>query len=148
MIEEVCTVKKTRRGYAYIELKRSEKCDGCNMCAFNKRKSMVVPAVCDINVSPGDRVAVQMPTRSVGVASLLIYAIPIALIALGAAIGLLGGVWLQVGLGAAGLVIGLLAAYLIDKAYRKKAGVLPIVTAVVRGDTDTEEIHKENNNGT
>ncbi len=138
---ERCSVKKVKRGVAYIELVRSEKCDGCNMCSFNKKKSMTVPALCDADVRPGDIVSVEMPTKSVGAAALAIYAIPIVLMLLGALIGIVGGVWLQVGLVGAGLAAGLFAAFLIDRAYRKKAGVMPRIVAVLEksGAIDTSD---------
>ena len=135
---ELCEVKRVKRGTAYVELVRSDKCDGCNMCAFNKKKSMVVPTVCEIAVEVGQTVVVEMPTRSVGAAALLIYALPLLFMVIGVLIGLLGGVWLQVGLCAAGLAIGLLCAFFIDKAYRKKAGVLPKVLRVVEKSETTD----------
>ncbi len=128
---ERCIVKKVRRGYAYIELNRSDKCEGCGICAFNKRKSLTVPAVCNIPVSVGDSVTVEMPTRSVGAGALLIYAIPLALMLAGVLIGLVGGMWLQIGLCAAGLALGLFCAFVLDRLYRKKSGVLPTVTTVI-----------------
>lgn len=139
---ECCTVKKVKRGYAYIELNRSEKCEGCGICAFNKRKSLVVPAVCDTFVKVGDQVTVEMPTKSVGAGALLIYAIPIALMLIGAVVGLVGGLWLQIGLCAGGLILGLLLAFLLDKVYRKKSGVLPVVQSVLSND---KQIETDNN---
>lgn len=140
---EVCTVKKVKRDIAYVEIKRTEKCAGCNCCAFNNKNALVVPAKCDKKVSPGQSVIVEMPTRDVGAVNLLIYAIPLALILVGALIGLVGEWWLQLTLAAAGLVLGLLCAWLIDGAYRKKQGVLPVVIALATDgepdQTDTTE---------
>ena len=131
MIEE-CVVKRVHRGYAYIELNRTEACDNCKLCAFNNRKSLVVPAKCNVaDVTVGSRVIAEMPTESVGAAPLLIYAIPVILLFVGALIGLLGGVILQISLAAAGLVLGLAAAFVIDRIYRKKAGVIPTITAIL-----------------
>ena len=78
-MREICTVKKVKRGCVYIELTRTERCDGCQMCAFNKRKSMTVPARTEISVDAGERVIVEMPTRAVGAGALAIYAIPLLL---------------------------------------------------------------------
>lgn len=136
---ELCRVKKVGRSSVYVELTRSEKCDGCNICAFNKKNSLVVPAVCELAVKVGDRVTVEMPTKSVGAGALLIYAIPLALMLIGAAIGLVGGVWLQVALGATGLVLGLVGAFITDRIYRKKSGVLPVVKSVLSDDANTEQ---------
>ncbi len=135
---ELCEVKRVKRGTAFVELVKTDKCDGCNMCAFNKRKSMLVPTQCDISVEVGQTVEVEMPTRSVGAAALLIYAIPLLFMVVGVLIGLVGGVWLQVGLCAAGLAAGLLCAFLIDGAYRKKSGVLPKVLRVVDKDCGSD----------
>ena len=138
MIEE-CVVKRVRRGYAYIELNRTEKCDGCNLCSFNSKKSLVVPAKCEIDgVTVGSRVIAEMPTESVGAAPLLIYAIPIILLFVGAMIGLVGGLILQISLAAAGLCLGLAAAFVIDRIYRKKTGVIPTITALVAKENDMD----------
>lgn len=145
---ELCTVKKIKRGTVYIELTRTEKCDGCKVCAFNGKKSVVSPAVCDINVAPGDSVEVEMPTCTAGIASLSVYALPLLFIVIGAAIGLLGDWRLQISLGAAGLVVGLTCAWLIDRRYRKKSGILPSVLRVVSqsdatiGDSDPSDDNK------
>lgn len=130
-MNEFCKVKKVKRGYAYVELVKSEKCAGCNVCSFNNKKSIVAPAKCDIPVEVGQTVEIVMPTKSAGAATLLIYAVPLALMLAGALIGLIGEWWLQLTLAVIGLSIGLLCAHLIDRAYRKKAGVLPCVIAVV-----------------
>ena len=82
-MREICTVKKVKRGCVYIELTRTERCDGCQMCAFNKRKSMTVPARTEISVDAGERVIVEMPTRAVGAGALAIYAIPLLLMVAG-----------------------------------------------------------------
>lgn len=131
---DLCIVKKVKNKLVYVELKRGEKCEGCKICAFNRRESIVVPAVSEVDVKPGDTVMAEMPTVSVGVGSLLIYAIPLLLTVVGALIGLVGGLWLQVGLSAGGLVLGVLAAWLIDRAYRKRDGVLPRIIGLYRGD--------------
>lgn len=128
---ETCTVKKITRGNVYVELVRKDECDGCKMCAFNNKKSIVVPAACGIAVDVGQTVEVEMPTRSPGAASLLIYAVPLLLILAGALIGLVGGVWLQIGLAACGLILGLVAAFLLDRAYRKMRGMIPTVKRVI-----------------
>ncbi|MCH5163358.1 MAG: SoxR reducing system RseC family protein [Clostridiales bacterium] len=141
---DVCTVKKIKGKLVYIELTRGEKCEGCQVCAFNKRESLVVPAVSNVEVHPGETVIAEMPTESVGVGSLLIYAVPLLLTVVGALIGLVGGLWLQVGLAAAGLGLGFLSAWLIDRAYRRREGVLPRIVGhykqeQVQSTTDTDE---------
>ncbi len=131
---ELCTVKKVSGKYCYIELVRNEKCESCKVCAFNRKEKIVVPAACGIAVEAGDTVECEMPTVSVGVGALLIYAIPIALILIGALIGLAGGVWLQIGLAGGGLVLGLAAALVIDRAYRRRPGVIPAVIRKVQSE--------------
>ncbi len=127
---EICTVKKVGKCGVYVELKRNERCENCKICAFNRKNTLVVPAKSDIAVNVGDTVVAEMPTVSVGAGALLIYALPILFIVLGALIGLSGGLWLQVGLAAAGLVIGLIAAWLIDRAYRRRDGVIPRIVGL------------------
>ncbi len=139
IMTEVCTVKKVGKRYAYIELVRSGKCDGCKICSFNKRDKLTVPAVADINVAKGDTVVAEMPTKSVGIGSLLIYILPLALMIIGALIGLTGGVWLQVGLSGGGLCLGLVGAIPLDMLYRRRAGVLPRIIQVIAPETERAE---------
>ncbi len=134
-MREISTVKKVKRGCVYIELTRTERCDGCQMCAFNKRKSMTVPARTEISVNAGERVIVEMPTRAVGAGALAIYAIPLLLMVAGALIGLIGELWLQIVLCAVGLALGLLCAFIIDKAYRRRKGILPTIVAKASDNT-------------
>ncbi|MCH5351682.1 MAG: SoxR reducing system RseC family protein [Clostridiales bacterium] len=141
---EQCVVKKVKRSVAYIELVRSDKCDGCNICSFNKKKAITVPALYDKSVKAGDTVTVEMPTESVGAASLLIYLFPIVLMAVGAAIGLVGSVWLQVSLAGAGLVLGLAASFITDKIYRRKSGVLPKIISVTDKTDEKQNTKGEN----
>ncbi len=141
---DVCTVKKIKGKLIYVELTRGDKCDGCKICAFNKRAKMVVPAVSEIPVRVGERVVAEMPTVSVGAGSLLIYAVPLLMTVIGALIGLVGGLWLQVGLGAAGLVIGILCAWLIDRLYRRREGVLPKIIALCENSDDGENTGAKN----
>ena len=66
---------------------------------------------------------------------------------IGALVGLVGEWWLQLTLAAAGLALGLLCAHLIDRAYRKKAGVLPRVVAVINGAGEaTERVASDDGN--
>ncbi|MDE6966658.1 MAG: SoxR reducing system RseC family protein, partial [Clostridiales bacterium] len=103
---ESCRVKKVRRGIIYVELNKSQKCDGCKMCAFGKNNTIVLPALCDLPVQVGQTVTVRMPAQSAGNAALLIYAVPLLTMLIGALIGLVGEWQLQLGLAAAGLVVG------------------------------------------
>ena len=141
---ETCTVKKVKRGTAYIELKRKDECNACKICSFNSKKSMIVPALCDIAVGVGDSVVVEMPTLSAGSGALMIYALPILLMLVGALIGLAGNMWLQIGLCACGLALGLVGAYLIDRAYRRKSGVMPKVLRKAEASDICDETHQTN----
>ncbi|MCM1367470.1 MAG: SoxR reducing system RseC family protein [Roseburia sp.] len=139
---ERCIIKKRKRGVAYIEIERKDSCGGCNICSFNNKKSIVVPAVCEIEASVGQYVNVEMPTRSVGAASLLIYALPLLLCVIGAVCGYLCGEWwLQPVLAAVGLAIGIACAVCVDRAYRKRSGVLPKVVAIADTGADVAQTH-------
>ncbi len=139
---EQCTVKKIKRDIAYVEIRRSDKCDGCKICAFNKRNSITVPALCDMPVEVGQTVTVEMPTKSVGSAALLIYALPLLGILIGAIIGLCGEWWLQLIIAAVGMALGLVLVVPIERMYRKKSGVLPVV--IQTGENHTIENGEHN----
>lgn len=140
---ERCVVKKIKRGTVYVELRRSDKCEGCKMCAFGKQDVLVLPTVCDRSVTAGEEVTVKMPTQSAGAAALLIYALPLLGILIGALIGLVGEWQLQLSLAAAGLVAGLVAIVPLEHVYRRKAGILPVVINT-NSDNDTEKQNTDN----
>lgn len=124
------TVKKKKRGIAYVQIARTEKCDGCKACAFGKNGTITMPALCDAKVSVGDVVNVEMPQKQAGAVALLIYALPLILLTVGALIGLVGEWWLQCTLAAAGLALGLICIVPIERRYRKSSGAMPIVTGI------------------
>lgn len=132
---EQCVVKKVRKSTVYIEIKREEKCAACGVCAFNNKKTITVPASSDIRVECGQTVEVEMPVKSVGVVALLIYVFPLVLGVCGAALGLLGEVWLQIVLCAVGIAAGLAVARLTDCIIRRRTGVIPKIVGIVNSQT-------------
>lgn len=143
---EICTVKKIKHGVAYVEIKRNERCDCCKACAFNGKDTVVMPSKSDVPITVGDVVVVEMPTKSVGLSSLLIYALPLLLMFVGALVGLTVGVWLQAVLAGVGIAVGLLLAWLIDRAYRNKDGYLPRILRVQDKDFFVRDINEKSDN--
>lgn len=153
---ERCSVTKVKRGLAYVAINKSQKCDGCKMCAFGKNDVIIMPALCDIPVKAGQSVTVRMPTKPVGNAVLAVYALPLLAMVIGALIGLAGDWRLQLGLAAAGLIVGFAAVIPIERMYRKRSGALPVVISAdsadeqkdrdgsVVQDSHTDEINTDN----
>lgn len=135
------TVTKVKRGIAYVRIERGEKCEGCKLCAFNGKNKLVLPALCDISVSAGDTVSLQMPTRSAGAGALLVYALPLAALLVGAVIGLIiGGLVAQIVSCAVGLAVGIILLIPLERVYRRRAGVMPVVlSADVVAEAEQEQ---------
>ncbi len=143
---ECGVVKKVKRGIAFVEIERNEKCDGCKMCAFGNRSKITMPSVCEIAVEEGQTVSMEMPDRPIGAVALSIYAVPLLTTVLFALIGLAGTWQLQISLAAAGLVLGLAAVVPIERLYRRKSGALPKVISVIVADENATHVQTENTN--
>ncbi|MCH5165716.1 MAG: SoxR reducing system RseC family protein [Clostridiales bacterium] len=150
---EIGKVKRIKHGVAYVEIARNEKCGSCKLCAFGTRDSIVMPTIAGEKTSVGQTVAVEMPVKPVGSTALLIYALPLLFLIVGALIGLVGEWWLQITLAAVGLIIGFAAVIPIERYYRRKSGALPKIIEATNENNDSELSTDvltvtENNNGT
>lgn len=133
-IIETCAVIKDKGKTAIIELVRSPKCDGCNACAFNKRKSIRVPAIKDAACGAGDLVTVVMPEKQITLAPLFLFVIPILLTLVAVLIGRNWPAWGQAIVIVGFLALGIAVAFAADRLYRRQRKFMPVITACQKGE--------------
>lgn len=126
-------VTKVRAGRATVEFDRKSACDSCHMCAVTKGGMKVKIVIAnDLDARVGDVVNVSMGERFVLTAALIVYIIPLVLVAVGVGVGSLLSELAQVLLALGGLAVGFLVAFLLDRfVIRKKKGFAPRMTEIV-----------------
>lgn len=131
MIERGVVVKvKGKR--ATVRFDRRSACDSCHMCAVT-RDGMKVEVVIEntLGANVGDFVEVEMAQRFVLTAAVIVYLIPLVLVALGVGIGVLFNELTQILLAVGGLVIGFVIAFLLDRfVIKKKKGFSPQMKSI------------------
>ena len=122
-------VVKVKGKRATVRFDRRSACDSCHMCAVT-RDGMKVEVVIEntLGANVGDFVEVEMAQRFVLTAAVIVYLIPLVLVALGVGVGVVFSELVQVILAVAGLVVGFVIAFLLDKfVIRKKKGFSPVM---------------------
>ena len=125
-------VVKVKGKRATVRFDRRSACDSCHMCAVT-RDGMKVEVVIEntLGANVGDFVEVEMAQKFVLTAAVIVYLIPLVLVALGVGVGVIFSELVQVILAVAGLVIGFVIAFLLDKfVIRKKKGFSPRMTKI------------------
>ena len=124
-------VKEKKGDHLRVCFSRPEACEGCKGCAKGlvpKQELLTVFGQAEV----GDMVDVEMPQAQTLKASVLVYALPLALLLIGLAAGygagLTDGMTLLLSL--AGLALGALAAWIIDKRLRVRPNWRPSVVNV------------------
>lgn len=133
-------VKEKNGEQLRVCFERPEACEGCKGCAkglLPKQELLTVFGQAEV----GDVVDVQMPEAQTLKASMLVYALPLALLLLGLmggyALGLSDGVSLLMAL--AGLALGALGARAADLRLRTRARWRPSVIGVRSAKTSEKE---------
>lgn len=136
-------VVKVKGKRATVRFDRRSACDSCHMCAVT-RDGMKVEVVIEntLGANVGDFVEVEMAQKFVLTAAVIVYLIPLALVALGVGIGVLFNELTQILLAVGGLVGGFVIAFLLDKfVIRKKKGFSPQMKSIC---LQTADEHIEN----
>ncbi|MFH1715508.1 MAG: SoxR reducing system RseC family protein [Elusimicrobiota bacterium] len=147
MMRETGTVLEAlNNGLVSVEMERKSKCDHCDVCSRHDSNLMKLEVISHIPVKAGDRVLIEIESKSFLKISALTYAIPILLLFLGYYLGsFIAGVF-----GFKNQFIGIVSAFVIvigyfiflmkiSKSY-KESGVLKIVGIV----SSEEKIIEEN----
>lgn len=140
-------VIKIKKNKATVQFERKSTCDSCKMCAVSK-DSMKVEIVIEnqLNANIGDFVQVEMGEKFVLTAALIVYIIPLVLVAIGLGIGSVINELAQIILSLAGLGLGFIIAFLLDKfVIRKKKGFSPTMTKICSGELESYQIQSNKN---
>ncbi|MBR4800160.1 MAG: SoxR reducing system RseC family protein [Clostridia bacterium] len=125
-------VVKVKGKRATVRFDRRSACDSCHMCAVT-RDGMKVEVVIEntLGANVGDFVEVEMAQRFVLTAAIIVYLIPLALVAFGVGLGVLFNELTQILLAVGGLVLGFVIAFLLDRfVIKKKKGFSPQMKAI------------------
>ncbi len=120
-------VVKVKGKRATVRFDRRSACDSCHMCAVT-RDGMKVEVVIEntLDAHVGDFVEVEMAQKFVVTAAVIVYLIPLVLVAIGIGIGSVINELAQVLMAVGGLVIGFVIAFLLDRfVIKKKKGFSP-----------------------
>lgn len=135
-------VIKIKRNNAVVSFDRKSACDQCHMCAVSKSGKTVeitIPNVLDAEI--GDTVEVTMGSRYVLTAAVIVYVIPLILVAAAVFIGEIWSDTVAIILTFVALAVGFAIAILLDKyVIRKKKGFVPEMTKLVLKAGDEEKL--------
>ena len=147
-MKEQALVVKTAGRIAVVQIEKRPECAACKVCAFAGGKSRVkVKALNTAGAKAGDRVLVEAEKDNRALASFVVYIVPVLLGIAGVVIGAYcfeEELWAAV-LCLAGLALGFVAVWAIDKLLSKRRGFGIEVVAVL--DTPKTEKKEETDNG-
>ncbi len=145
-MKERAIVEKTSGKIAFVRIEKHPECDGCKICAFKNGKSSVrVKAYNRCGARVGDAVAVQAERDNRLLASLIVYIVPVLFAGAGALIGAFAvgkEVWAAV-LCLAGLALGFVAVYALDKLLGKTRGFGMEITEILQNKDTEQKIQSE-----
>ncbi len=125
-------VVRTKGGNAKVEIERSAACEGCKACVFASKKAVIVTAINEAGAKVGDEVTVLPPPPKPLTAFLTLFVLPILTLvgALAIAVNVFESELLCVLCAFIGLVIGLAAVFVADRAYYSKKYVTRITSII------------------
>lgn len=131
---EIGEIKKTtKNGWCTVRFPRKTACENCRMCLKPKEEMYVELKVKNtLGAKEGDRVSVSVGDRAVVSASMIVYLIPLALLA--AALGatsFASDLALSLGCAGGALILGFGIVALIDRKIKNKRGFAPSLTAIL-----------------
>ncbi len=121
-------------GDAKVQFVRGSACAHCGACLTVGDCEMQVTLPNTLGAKVGDRVAVDIPPKRVVQASLLAYAVPLALLIGGVLLGSRIADWAGLALGVAACGAGYLILRLIDRKSKNKQRFQPQMTRLIDGD--------------
>lgn len=134
MIETGEIKKTTKNGWCTVRFPRKTACENCHMCLKPKEEMYVELKLKNtLGAKEGDRVTVEMGDKAVVTASLIVYLIPLGLlaIALGTA-SLANDIAVSLGAGGGALIVGFGIVALIDRYLKNKKGYAPQMKEIIK----------------
>lgn len=126
-----CEVVAFKNNVTYVRLDKAPDCNGCKACGFGKKQSLVMPVTDELSSKIGDRVAVEMPVKPILSAPFVMYLVPLMLMFAGLISGYFINEIIMMCLAAAGLGIGFLIVFLVDKLIKKNKKVMPKIIEIL-----------------
>ena len=140
-MREAGTVVEIKGEMAVVELARTKACQNCKVCLTSSDSyKMITEAKNAVNASVGDEIYLELESRNVIVASLIVYILPLLLMSLGYFLGAFLGARIfgarsaeltGIVVGFAGLAGAYPAISVIDKRISKAMEFVPVVARVI-----------------
>lgn len=125
MNQEWVTVTQIEAGGVWVESLQRSACDSCNarsgcgqrtLSQLGRTIKLWVPT--DTSLTLGQQVQLQLPTGGLALSALMLYGIPLLALMLAAGIAQPWGEFWAIGLGVAGLAVGIGISRLLTQKYR------------------------------
>lgn len=134
-MRESGVVVSVRDGRAVVRFERSAMCEKCGMCGAGREANLELP--CPEGVREGETVRVALPGSRVLAASLIAYAVPLALLLAGLPVGMwIGGEPAAAACALVGAGIGFVVARVLDPWIRKTGYFSPRIIPESEGTSE------------
>ena len=144
-MQKIGEITAADRGTLEVTFCRPEDCGHCHACDGGQKPTVLRLSSAGQTCSVGDFAEVELPTGTVVKASLLAYALPVAGLMGGMALGSLrGNAWAAVG-GAIGLVICLAIVALTEKNRKNNPKWQPTLVRIIPRTWFSKEATQESN---
>lgn len=133
-------------GIATVRFDRKTACENCNMCLKPREENYVELRLKNtLNAKAGDTVKVVMGKRAVLTASVIVYLIPLALMAIALIATFKLDQLISFGVSMGTLAVGFIIVAVIDKLIiRKKSDYLPKMVEIITENVQIENKEIEN----
>ena len=135
--EQTCTfgiVTEVNETTAKIRFHRSPQCSHCGACLTAGENEMELELSNPVGAKVGDYVRVSLSPKRVVQASLLAYAVPLALLIAGVWAGSTVSDWFGLALGVAACGVSYVILRFVEKRSRDKNRFKPRIEAIIGGD--------------
>ena len=132
------TVIQLNRDRATVSVKRRDECSKCGMCIFPKNSdSIEFDAKNPVGAQVGDKVVLQKPEGGKLISAVLVFLVPVLLVALSAVLGIFvvkNELWTAL-IGILAIVAWFFLLSFIDKAIKKRGKLSPVIIEILEKKT-------------
>ena len=126
-------VVKVKNSVTHVKVNRAVECNGCKACMLaNVKKEIVLPASNNVSAKVGDNVIIALPKQRPAHTWLVLFALPLVTLLLGMLVGYvlnLSDLFVALCV-VVGLILGLLAVFVLDRTYFSNKYLAKIVAIV------------------
>ncbi len=124
---------------AKVRFLRGSACAHCGACLTVGSSEMEITLPNTLGAKPGDRVSVDLSPKRMVQASLLAYAVPLALLIAGVLVGSRYADWAGLALGVGACGIGYLILRIVELSSRKKKSFQPRMERILEDGEETPD---------